>query len=82
MPIDSFWGGRTSGGRDLAITRVGLRSVLCAGILLTAGCGMITVVAEEAPSDYALCLEKREAGGISPEVAAFDCADLADQAGT
>ena len=52
--------------------------MLCAGILLTKGYGMITIVAEEAPSDYMLCLEKREAGGILPEVAAFDCADLAN----
>ena len=42
-----------------------------------AGCGMVTVVSEEAPSDYALCVEKREAGGVSPELAALDCAELA-----
>ena len=43
---------------------------------------MVTVVSEEAPSDYALCIEKREAGGVSPELAALDCAELAERAGT
>jgi hypothetical protein len=43
---------------------------------------MVTVVSEEAASDYALCIEKREAGGISPELAALDCAEMAERVGT
>jgi hypothetical protein len=55
---------------------------IVAGVLLMAGCGMVTVVSEEAPSDYALCIEKREASGVSPELAALDCAEMAERAGT
>ena len=55
---------------------------LFTGLMLMAGCGMVTVVSEEAPSDYALCVEKREAGGVSPDLAALDCADMAQRAGT
>ena len=47
-----------------------------------AGCGMVTVVNEESLSDYALCIDKREAGGIAPEVAALDCAEVAEVSGT
>jgi len=55
---------------------------IVAGVLLMAGCGMLTVVSEEAPSDCALCIEKREACGVSPELAALDCAEMAERAGT
>lgn len=37
------------------------------------GCGGLIVVEESAGSDYALCVEKRESGGVAPEVAAMDC---------
>lgn len=37
------------------------------------GCGGLVVVEESAGSDYALCVEKRESGGVAPEVAAMDC---------
>jgi hypothetical protein len=59
-----------------------MMGAMAAGMLLMAGCGMVTVVSEEAPSDYALCVEKREAGGVSPELAALDCAAMAERAGT
>ena len=42
--------------------------------LFLCGCGMITVVSEQTESDYALCIQKREAGGAAPEIAALDCA--------
>jgi len=47
--------------------------------LLLSGCGMITVVSEQAHSDYALCIQKREAGGVAPEIAALDCAEVVEQ---
>ena len=68
--------------RDPGVARVKMIGAMVAGVLLRAGCGMVTVVSEEAASDYALCIEKREAGGVSPELAALDCAELAERAGT
>ena len=59
-------------------SRARMTGALMAGLLLMAGCGMITVVSEESRSDYALCIDKREAGGVAPDVAALDCADFAD----
>ena len=43
------------------------------------GCGMITVVSEQPESDYALCIQKREAGGVAPEIAALDCAEMVER---
>ena len=40
---------------------------------------MITVVSEQTESDYALCIQKREAGGVAPEIAALDCAEVVDR---
>ena len=40
---------------------------------------MITVVSEHAESDYALCIQKREAGGVAPEIAALDCAEVVER---
>ena len=68
--------------RDVSAARARMIGAIVAGVLLMAGCGMVTVVSEEAASDYALCIEKREAGGVSPELAALDCAELAERAGT
>ena len=68
--------------RDVSVGRARMIGAIVAGVLLMGGCGMVTVVSEEAPSDYALCIEKREAGGVSPELAALDCAELAERAGT
>ena len=68
--------------RDPGVARARMIGAMVAGVLLMAGCGMVTVVSEEAPSDYALCIEKREAGGVTPELAALDCAELAERAGT
>ena len=67
--------------RDVSVARARMVGAMAAGGLLIAGCGMVTVVSEEAPSDYALCIEKREAGGVSPELAALDCAEMAERAG-
>ena len=67
---------------DVSVARVRMIGAIVAGVLLMAGCGMVTVVSEEAPSDCALCIEKREAGGVSPELAALDCAEMAERAGT
>ena len=67
--------------RDVSGARARMVGAMAAGVLLIAGCGMVTVVSEEAPSDYALCVEKREAGGVSPELAALDCAEMAARAG-
>ena len=47
--------------------------------LLLSGCGMITVVSEQTESDYALCIQKREAGGVAPEIAALDCAGVVER---
>ena len=47
--------------------------------LLLSGCGMITVVSEQTESDYALCIQKREAGGVAPEIAALDCAAMVER---
>jgi hypothetical protein len=47
--------------------------------LLQSGCGMITVVSEQTESDYALCIQKREAGGVAPEIAALDCAERVER---
>ena len=68
--------------RNVSVARARMVGAMVAGVLLLAGCGMVTVVSEEAPSDYALCVEKREAGGVSPELAALDCAEMAERAGT
>ena len=68
--------------RDVSVARARMIGAMVASVLLMAGCGMVTVVSEEAPSDYALCVEKREAGGVPPELAALDCADMAERAGT
>ena len=46
--------------------------------LLMSGCGMITVVSEQTKSDDALCIQKREAGGVAPEIAALDCAEVVE----
>ena len=43
------------------------------------GCGMITVVSEQTQNDYALCIQKREAGGVAPEIAALDCAEMVER---
>ena len=67
--------------REVSVARARMIGAMVAGVLLMAGCGMVTVVSEEAPSDYALCVEKREAGGVSPELAALDCAEMAARAG-
>ena len=67
--------------RDVSVARARMLGAMVAGVLLMAGCGMVTVVSEEAPSDYALCIEKREAGGVTPELAALDCAEMAERAG-
>ena len=68
--------------RDASVARARMVGAIVAGVLPMAGCGMVTVVSKEAPSDYALCIEKREAGGVSPELAALDCAEMAERAGT
>lgn len=68
--------------RDPFVARARMLGALLAGVLLMAGCGMVTVVNEESLSDYALCIDKREAGGIAPEVAALDCAEVAEVSGT
>ena len=67
--------------QDVSVARARMVGAMAAGVLLIAGCGMVTVVSEEAPSDYALCVEKREASGVSPELAALDCAEMAARAG-
>ena len=64
------------------VARARVMGALMAGLLLMAGCGMVTVVSEEPHSDYALCVDKREAGGVAPDVAALDCADVADTSKT
>ncbi len=68
--------------RDPGVARARMIGAMAVGVLLMAGCGTVTVVSEEAPSYYALCNEKREAGGVTPELAALDCAELAERAGT
>ena len=68
--------------RDPGVARARMIGAMTVGVLLMAGCGTVTVVSEEAPSYYALCNEKREAGGVSHELAALDCAELAERAGT
>jgi len=50
--------------RDVSVARARMFGAMVAGVLLMAGCGMVTVVREEAPNDYALCNEEREAGGV------------------
>ena len=47
--------------------------------LLLSGCGMITVVSEQTESDYALCIQKRAAGGVAPEIAALGCAEVVER---
>ena len=47
--------------------------------LLMSGCGMITVVSEQTESDYALCIQKQEAGGVAPEIAALNCAEVVER---
>ncbi len=68
--------------RDPGVARARMIGAMTVGVLLMAGCGTVTVVSEEAFSYYALCNEKREAGGVTPELAALDCAELAERAGT
>ena len=68
--------------RDPGVARARMIGAMTVGVLLMAGCGTVTVVSEEAPSYYVLCNEKREAGGVTPELAALDCAELAERAGT
>ena len=68
--------------RDPGVARARMIGAMTVGVLLMAGCGTVTVVSEEAPSYYALCNEKREAGGVTPELAALDCTELAERAGT
>ena len=68
--------------RDPGLARARMIGAMVAGVLLIAGCGMVTVVSEDAPNDNALCIEKREAGGVSHELAALDCAEMAERAGT
>ena len=53
--------------------------VAAISVLLMSGCGMITVVSEQTESDYALCIQKREAGGVAPEIAALDCAQRVER---
>ena len=68
--------------RDPGVARARMICAMTAGVFLMAGCGTVTVASEEAPSYYALCNEKSEAGGVTPELAALDCAELAERAGT
>lgn len=68
--------------RDPGAARARTVGVVVAGVLLMAGCGMVTIVSEEAPSDYALFIEKREADVVSLELTELDCAELAERAGT
>ena len=71
--------GERGRGRRLLI----VNDISCGAIAVQAAAWgwQVTVVSEEAPSDYALCVEKREAGGVSPELAALDCAEMAERAG-
>ena len=48
--------------------------------LLITGCEMGPVVSVGARSDYALCIDKREAGGVALEVAALECMDVCEVA--
>jgi len=64
------------------VSRANAFGVALAGALLVTGCGMVTVVSEQAVSDYALCIDKREAGGVAPEVAALNCMDVTEIATT
>ncbi|MEK9988660.1 MAG: hypothetical protein VW642_02980 [Halieaceae bacterium] len=54
---------------------------ICLLVLMTpaslVGCGGLVVVQESPSTDYDLCIEKRQAGGVSPEVAALDCLPVA-----
>ena len=67
--------------QDPGVARARMIGAMTVGVLLMAGCGTVTVVSEEAPSYYALCNEKREAGGVTPELAALDRAEMAERAG-
>mgnify|MGYP004070093571 CR=1 FL=1 len=40
---------------------------------------MINVVSEQTERDYALCIQKRGAGGVAPEVAALDYAEMVER---
>tara|TARA_B100000424_G_C22731936_1_gene396827 strand:+ start:139 stop:279 length:141 start_codon:yes stop_codon:yes gene_type:complete len=40
---------------------------------------MITVASEHRDSNYALCIQNREAGGVAPEIAALDCAEVVER---
>ena len=42
--------------RDVSVARARMIGAIGAGVLLMAGCGMATVVSDEAASDYALCI--------------------------
>ena len=44
---------------DPTVARARMTGALMAGLLLMAGCGMVTVVSEESRSDYALCIDKK-----------------------
>ena len=44
--------------------------------LLITGCEMGPVVSFGAGSDYALCIYRREAGGVAPELTALECMDV------
>ena len=46
--------------RDLGVARARMISAMVAGVMLMAGCGTVTVVSEEAPSD---CAELAERAG-------------------
>ena len=55
---------------------LGLAAISC---WLLSGCGMITVISKRTESDYALCIQKRKAGGVAPEIAALDCAEAVER---
>ena len=40
---------------------------------------MIIVVSEQTESDHALCFQEWEAGGVAPEIAALDCAEMVER---
>ena len=43
---------------DVSMARARMIGAIVAGVLLMAGCGMVTVVSEEAASDYAELAER------------------------
>lgn len=60
------------------VSRTRVFGAVVAGAFLITGCGKVTAVSKEAVSDYARCIDKREAGGVAPEVAALDCMDVTE----